>query len=551
MKKRTRMLAMFLCFLALCSCLEGCKASIDQKQKTDGTDGAADNSEEDFAGTDEWSWPLPEKKELSIWIEWNNDYAEDPNELFSMEVHEENTNVHINWTALGSSEVKEKFGLMLASGEYPDIIRHGDNWYSGGVIAMEQDGVTVDLTDLIPTYMPNYQTLRTSDPDVERATKGDDGRLLAVYSLASDNGVLKGEHIWHGLVLRKDWLEELEMESPVTIEDWHKVLVAFKEHYGCEAPLMIGQNGTDASSAFTSAYGVLSALFLDGDTVKFGPVEEGYRQWIELFRDWYAEGLIDPNFTANGAGYMAPAEYIATGRAGAGVTIYSVTADTYKNNGYTDEEGFWLAAVPLPVLNEGDTPMTSFRTSEIVKESLTVTSNCKDVELALRYLDYHFTKESMLLNSYGIENDSYFVDTEGNYQISDKIKDQVAKGEYPTVNEAVGMYNLFYSAFGLYNWGASNVTNYDSATIASRDVWNVARFDRALPAGITLTPEENTSIGTIYTDINTLVQENTIQYITGQKSLDDWDLYVETIHSYGLDKVLAVYQSAYDRYLAR
>ena len=157
----------------------------------------------------------------------------------------------------------------------------------------------------------------------------------------------------------------------------------------------------------------------------------------------------------------------------------------------------------------------------------------------------------MLLNSYGIENDSYFVDTEGNYQISDKIKDQVAKGEYPTVNAAVGMYNLFYSAFGLYNWGASNVTNYDSATIASRDVWNVARFDRALPAGITLTPEENTSIGTIYTDINTLVQENTIQYITGQKSLDDWDLYVETIHSYGLDKVLAVYQSAYDRYLAR
>lgn len=548
MKKRTRMLAMFLCFLALCSCLEGCKASIDQKQKTDGTDGAADNSEEDFAGTDEWSWPLPEKKELSIWIEWNNDYAEDPNELFSMEVHEENTNVHINWTALGSSEVKEKFGLMLASGEYPDIIRHGDNWYSGGVIAMEQDGVTLDLTDLIPTYMPNYQTLRTSDPDVERATKGDDGRLLAVYSLASDNGVLKGEHIWHGLVLRKDWLEELEMESPVTIEDWHKVLVAFKEHYGCEAPLMIGQNGTDASSAFTSAYGVLSALFLDGDTVKFGPVEEGYRQWIELFRDWYAEGLIDPNFQTNSVLFMTDHDAMATGKCGAGLEICGYMADVLKTMGYTEEEDFYLVAAKSPTLTKGDIAQSPFMGREYLDISTNITSKCREVELAARWLDYMYTEEGMKLINYGIENDSYYIDENGECQWTDKIMNGI-DGLTPT--DSKNLYTLGTSTIGLYSWETNRKAAMATEADLAVQVWDQDKADYMIHSSVTLTTEENTEFYTHYTDIATLVDEFTVNYIMGTASEADYTTFIQNLETYGIQTCIQLKQQALDRYNQR
>lgn len=157
----------------------------------------------------------------------------------------------------------------------------------------------------------------------------------------------------------------------------------------------------------------------------------------------------------------------------------------------------------------------------------------------------------MLLNSYGIENDSYVVDADGNYQISDKIKEQVANGEFPTVSAAIDTYNLVSSAFGLYNWGAFDITTGESNANIAREVWNVAQFDMALPASLSLTPEENTSIGTIFTDIQTLVNESTINFITGRTSLDEWDSYVDTVYSYGLDQVLSVYQDAYNRYLNR
>lgn len=520
---------------------------------TDGRDRTDTGSEPAGEDTQQsgWTWPLPERKELSIWLSWQNDYADNPNELKGIRQIEKNTNVKMNWIHVNNTEMQEKFGLMLASGDYPDIIRAGSSYYAGGLAAMCDDGVSIDLTDLIPIHMPTYQSLRTSIDSLERDTKTDDGRLLAVYTLASHNGTLQGEKIWFGQNLRRDWLEEQNLEPPVTIDDWHNVLTVFKNEYGCEAPLMVGTNGYDFGNTFTSAYGVLYGMYKDGDTVKYGPAEDGYRQWVELFRQWYAEGLIDPNFSNGTSTVMAPFEYMGTGRAGAGLNIWDYTAEMIRSYGYTDDEDYYLLPVPAPVLNEGDTPQFGFATSDLIKENLVISKNCKDVELALRYLDYWYTEECMLLDSYGIRGESYDVDANGNYYITDKIYKQVEDGEYPTVLNAINMYNLNQSDFGLYNWARFDVINAGNDNIGAQDIWNAAKFDLLLPTSLTLTAEEAAATSTIYTDIQTLVNESTVKFITGQTSMDEYDTFLNTMKQYGLDKVISAYQAAYDRYLAR
>ena len=81
---------------------------------------------------------------------------------------------------------------------------------------------------------------------------------------------------------------------------------------------MIGaQNGYDICHSFLSAYGVLGEFYQENNVVKFGPLEDGYKQWVQLFHDWYAEGLIDPNFITNDAAMMGSADYMGTGKAGA------------------------------------------------------------------------------------------------------------------------------------------------------------------------------------------------------------------------------------------
>ncbi|MCX4316413.1 MAG: hypothetical protein OSJ52_07205 [Lachnospiraceae bacterium] len=91
-----------------------------------------------------------------------------------------------------------------------------------------------------------------------------------------------------------------------------------------------------------------------------------------MFRDWYGEGLIDPNFISNEAALMPSAEYMGTRRAGASTNIWGLTADTYKLQGYNQEENFFLAGVTTPVLNEGDTAQIGMATSELTKETLSM-----------------------------------------------------------------------------------------------------------------------------------------------------------------------------------
>ena len=87
----------------------------------------------------------------------------------------------------------------------------------------------------------------------------------------------------------------------------------------------------------------------------------------------------------------------------------------------TDVENFWLEGVPNPVLNEGDTPQTGSTMCGYIKEAMAITSNCKNPELAARWLDYFYTKEGMLLNAYGIEGETYELLPDGTPQYTELV----------------------------------------------------------------------------------------------------------------------------------
>ena len=72
-----------------------------------------------------------------------------------------------------------------------------------------------------------------------------------------------------------------------------------------------------------------------------------------------------------------------------------------------------------------------------------------------------------------------------------------------------------------------------------------------MPGALTMTTEESTSIATEVTAIDAQVSEMVTKFIVGQESLDNWDSFVATLNSMGLEHVLEVRQAAYDRFLAR
>ncbi|MCR4777603.1 MAG: extracellular solute-binding protein [Lachnospiraceae bacterium] len=549
MKKKV--IALFLVLAMIVASFAACGKSENGGKANEG--GKADSAQGGDTSEEEFSWPVKDGK-LSMWLWWSNNYIENPNELVAMQEYEKQTGVHVDYVAVPQAEAQEKFNLMIASGEYPDIIRSAESYYTGGIVQACTDGVTIELTDLVPKYMPNYMKIRNDYPAFAKDTTTDDGRLVGVYTVASDYGEVKGESVWAGLCLRKDWLDELGLQTPETIDEWHTVLKAFKDNYNCEAPLLIGaQNGYDVMGDFISAYGVLGEFYKEGNTVKYGPCEDGYRQWVQLFRDWYAEGLIDPNFISNDASMMnAAGDYIGTGRAGASCNIWGLTADVYKLQGIATDENFFLQGATAPVLNKGDVPQIGFATSEITKETLVVTTNCKDVPLALRWLDNTFDQKNVLLKSLGIEGESVVKDDQGVYHASESLQGMVSSGERTSLSDALfSKYTLGTSDFGLYNWGNFSVLYEGNKAMEAYDYWNKGHFDLMLPACRTLTEEEQNAFNSIYTSIRTLVQENTIKFITGQKPMEEYDSFVADLHTYGIDDCIKYQQAAVDRYNAR
>ena len=86
---------------------------------------------------------------------------------------------------------------------------------------------------------------------------------------------------------------------------------------------------------------------------------------------------------------------------------------------------------------------------------------------------------------------------------------------------------------------------------ASYGVWSTYESKNFIPTTVTMTTEETAEYAQYYTDIETFVQENNVKFITGDRSLDEYDAYRETLKNMNIDVCIKLQQAALDRYNAR
>ena len=102
------------------------KAGTEKGTETADTE-ASDETKEGGMNLNGLVLPLTEEKaELSVWLNYSGSVITDMNEIEGIKKAEEMTGVHINWIPVEQQQGGEKFGILLASGEYPDIIDYSD-----------------------------------------------------------------------------------------------------------------------------------------------------------------------------------------------------------------------------------------------------------------------------------------------------------------------------------------------------------------------------------------------------------------------------------------
>ena len=503
------------------------------------------------AAAEEITFPLEEPVTLTI---WRLPATTDPklgivtyNDIEAVQAWEEATNVHIEWTIPPSGQEQESFNLMIASGDYPDIIYDIGQYYVGGLDKAIADDVIIPLNGYMDNLLSDYNALISRNETVYKDCKTDEGNFPAVYYVNTpDQGP------WYGLAMRKDWLDKLGLEVPVTYDDWHTVLTAFKENYGCKSPLWLNFHAGDIFSVFAGGYGV-SVLGASGNgfinvdgTVKYSPMEEGYKEYVTMLRDWYAEGLIDPDYYSNTTSvYLPPDDLWATGNAGAWPEIYSLIDLRPYMGADENNQDMDVVAVPAPVKAAGDKVNLYQYNFTRGTGTAAITTACKNPDLAAAYLNLGSKQEWAWLAYYGVEGDTYNI-VDGKPVYTDKV---LHNPDGLSANDA--MTKFCFRSAGMYIWDRELQTAGPKALAAINDIWPSNQGDVYMMPNITMTSEEANRYSTLMGDISTFVEENTTKFILGTRDIAEWDDYVNALKGMGAEEAISLQQAALDRFLAR
>lgn len=450
----------------------------------------------------------------------------------------------------------DKLNLLFASNTQPDIVLQ--NWlaYPGGPTAAINNKIIMPLNDIINKYAPNYKKYLASDPEVNKELKTDDGKY---YDFANITGKDCGT-VYRGLALRTDWLTDLGLQSPKTIDDWTNVLKAFKsKETGGAAPLYgdaldyfeyaygVFGAGMVGNGSGTTATGVTDGFYVQDGKVKYAPIEPGYKDWLTTMNSWLQAGLIDQDaFTAKDSNAMwakLSANKIGTVKIWTGSGFTKVMTLAKSNSGLSN-----LTPVAFPTLKAGDTLPVDTRNDRYAYTNSTdaaISTTCKHPDAAARLLDYNYSEAGRMLDNFGIEGKSYTM-VNGQPKLTAEI---TSNSSGLSFNEAMQIY-AGPTKPGVLDKRYQDQYYSTSVQQQSLKVWTSSGPIKQLPA-VTMTPAESTAIVSKLNDINTYVSQTKAKFVLGQQPLSGYDAFVAQVNKMGIADVLKIYQAAYQRYSNR
>jgi putative aldouronate transport system substrate-binding protein len=329
------------------------------------------------ASTGPTAYPLPGNKTFSYWVALPanvNTYAKNLNEIELYKNLEKATGVKIEFLHPVSGSVLDQLNILLASGDYPDMIHYDWPGYSGGTAKLAADNVIIKLNDVIDKWMLNLRKYYAENPSIARQVKSDDGSFYLVPFIRGSDEL----RFTSGPVLRADWLKQDGLNAPETIAEWETVMQAFKDKNNAEAPF----SGSMAhlERVFVQAYEVqvLQGFDPDKNVIKFGPAEPGFKPYLTQLADWYKKGLIDKNFMTIDRKYQDAV--MTNNKSGAGYCAGGGQVGPYITTGQKTNPNYDLVATVFPTLQKGQ-KVKYINSFEFTSNGhVVITTTCKDVE---------------------------------------------------------------------------------------------------------------------------------------------------------------------------
>lgn len=468
----------------------------------------------------------------------------------------ERTGVDIDITMIDKNNASEKFQIMIASGDYPDLFKADQVTNTVGMEYAYSENILMALDDYLEDYAPNYWTLIHSDENILNRVTSASGHFLEMWRLKDQVATPDDQ----GAFIRMDWLEDLNMEVPQTYDDLYEVLSAFKTEKGATEPLMLFNTIVPSNGNMIGGFGSMAVLStselgdattgcyqIDGE-VRYGAIEEGTRKYLSYLHKLNEDGLIDFETMMNRERNPFADETLGRATRGEVGFMYNDTPFGGVYGSMTDDPNCnWWPINDVAETPEGENHFMS-EVSLVKQEGLVVSTACDEPEAAVGFLDYWYSYEGYLLANYGFEGEHWNYDEDGIPQFIPEVVNQ-----YENVNLAMCSFTSqdvggVYADLRLAEAGDNPWTDREYACF---DAWST-RKDSAYRIGklTQLTQEEAAAASDLYSDILTYVATSALQFVNGDLDVDDdavWEAYVENIEAMNVEELIAIVQGAYDR----
>lgn len=451
----------------------------------------------------------------------------------------EATGVNIEFEMLPETSYLDTLNLRIASEEFPDLFSQTVGSYDSKLQSAVETEILVDLRDYLD-HAPDWARVLDSNKDYYDAVVNGDGSLAVVAATEL------GKTTQMGLV-RGDWLEEQNLNAPTTLDELTEVLKVFKEKYNTPNALLINSD-LDSAAEFAFNFTAMGFKMVNFQLTEPGSTEvicghatDAYVDYLEYLHSLYEDGLITDDFlsTSKENGNWESSFY--SGKCGVwqddckfADTAYAAMADTPA----------WRAE-PFAFSGE-DYHMMSTNAKGLT--TAYISTNCDDPEAAMEFLNYGFTEEGRALVAYGVEDETYTVDSDGNISYTDVI-----------LNNPDGLtYDQATVCYLVSNWMPGEAEErslsikYTPAAVDAINLWTDKGGDGSMtiPTAAQPTGDDMLRVFDLAGDVLTHLSEVAPKVILGDATGDDYRAAVEECKDMGLTEMTEIYQASYDDYLA-
>ncbi|WP_217586486.1 extracellular solute-binding protein [Lentibacillus saliphilus] len=534
MKYVKLLLVSMLVFILLAAC--GKKATEEYSGPT----------EEELENLNKANFPIV-KDEITLDFFAGQAPATNPNwnDVMIFNEYEDMTNIKVNWKMVPHETLAEQRNLAFGGGNLPNAF-HSASIGASDLMKYGEQGVLIPLNDLIDEFAPNFKKILEDYPEVKNSITMPDGNIYSL-PLMSDPNFLS-YRMGPKPFINKEWLDELGMEMPETIEDYYTYLKAVKN----ESP----SNGTVDEVPFggpsiTSLYQYLLGSFglankgssgglldIDPETndYRFFPIADQYKDLLVYMNKLYSEGLIEQNiFTIDHHQYLANS---AAGKYGS-IVWYSPTQIMGK------EVGSQYVGMPALEGPYGDKMWTTLYDTVLNPGAFAITSENENPAATVRWVDYFYGDEGLKFFFMGIEGETYEEDEDGNIAYKDHIMNSK---EGLSFEEELAKYLTFpgggFPSMTSQKYFLGAESSPESLAVAEKLGQNLAE-DRWIR--MPHTKEENDQLRGFGTDIEKYVSEMREKFISGAEPISEWDNYVNELEKMGLEEYMDIKIDAIER----